>query len=242
VHATYYRQDIARALHDDNCHVGFDRLYSIAILRYYFPGMYAFLHDHVRTILKCQMTKRPAHTSQIPVGAPQRVAPGERWIVDFHGSISPSFGKKYILVFINSTSFWPEMCAVTDTNAETFVQAFFDLVISRFGWSKQIASQSGNGSAFIAQLTALFCKNFNVRQCFSTAYHSQLQTRMEAFATTIRNSLRALCNKQNEWSKRLSACSRDVLSRYSHYEFRAIATRSTPRRAWYIRHRSGKCD
>jgi transposase InsO family protein len=200
-----FRQEVARALHDDNCHIGSDRLYSTARLRSYFPDMYAFLREHVRTCLKCQIAKRPIHPGQVPVGALPLGPPCLRWVGDFHGPFPQSNGHRYILAFIDSTSLWPELCAVPNTSAETVVQALFDCVISRYGWPLEIALQTENGSGFTAKLTALFCKTFNVKQHFSTAYHPQSQSRVEAFADTIHKSLRVLCKKQTDWSKHLSA-------------------------------------
>ena len=200
-----YRPDIARALHDENCHVGFDRLYSTARLRYYFPGMYTFLHDHVRTCMKCQTAKRPIHPGQAPVGALPVVPPGARWIADFHGPFRESNNRKFTMTIIDSASLWPELIAVPDVSAETVVQTLFDSVISRYGWPKEIALQTDNGSGFVARLTSLFCKTFNIKQHFSTAYHPQSQSKVEAFADTIHKSLRVLCAKQSDWSKHLSA-------------------------------------
>jgi len=114
-------------------HTGFDRLYATARMRYHWPGMYTFLHDHVRTCLICQQIKSPTHPTKTPTGALPVAASGERWIADYHGSFKTSEGgKKYILVFIDSASLWPEMVATEDTSAETTVQALFDCVISRW--------------------------------------------------------------------------------------------------------------
>jgi hypothetical protein len=58
---TALRAQLARELHNNNTHLGFDRLYSTAKTRYYWPGMYAFPREHVLTCLGCQQAKRPVH-------------------------------------------------------------------------------------------------------------------------------------------------------------------------------------
>jgi hypothetical protein len=45
--STALRAQVAKKLHDNNCHLGFDRLYATAQTRYYWPGIYAFLREHV---------------------------------------------------------------------------------------------------------------------------------------------------------------------------------------------------
>jgi len=188
------RESIASSLHDNNAHIGFDRLYAMARTRYHWPGMYTFLHDHVRTWLTCQMIKAPTHLVKTPVGALSTVPPGERWIVDFHG-IFPASGsddKRYILVFIDSASLWPEMVAVRDTSAENVVQSLFDCIISRWGFPKQIDLQSDNGSGFIAKLTDLCCRTFGITQCFSTPFRPQPQSKVESHAKVIHQTLKVL--------------------------------------------------
>ena len=201
-----FRKDIAIGLHDCNGHIGSDRLYATARVRYHWPGMYTFLHEHVATCLKCQMGKSQTHPMQTPVGAMPTVMPGERWLADFHGPFVTSGGdKRYVLVFIDSASMWPELIATADTSAETVVQALFDHVIARFGFPREISLQTDNGSGFIAKLTRLCCKTFGVKQYFSTPYHPQPQAKVEGFAKIIHNSLRILCDNQADWSKHLQA-------------------------------------
>jgi len=201
-----FQRELAIQLHDNNSHIGFDRLYVTTRSKYYWPGMYTFLHDHVTSCFTCQMVKGNNHPNRTPVGALPVVPPGERWIADYHGPFPVSIGdKRYILVFVNSASLWPEMVAVPDTSAETTVQALFECVISRYGFPKEISLQTDNGSGFIARLTALCCKTFGIKQYFSTPYHPQPQTKVESFAKIIHQSLKVLCAKQTDWSQHLAA-------------------------------------
>jgi len=84
-------------VHDNNNHIGFDRLYSTARSKYYWPGMYTFLHDHVSTCLTCQKVKGDTHPNKTPVGALPVVPPEELWVTDFHGPYPVSDkDKRYI--------------------------------------------------------------------------------------------------------------------------------------------------
>jgi len=127
---------------------------------------------------------------------------------DFHGPFPVSNKeKRYILVFIDSASLWPEMVATVDTSAESVVQALFEYVISRYAFPKEISLQTDNGSGSIARLTAICCKIFGIKQYFSTPYHPQPQTKVESFAKTIHQSLKVLCTQQADWSQHLAAVS-----------------------------------
>ena len=68
-----------------------------------------------------------------------------------------------------------------------------------------MSMQSDNGSGFIAKLTSLFCKTFNIKQSFASPYHPEPQSKVEAIARTIHNSLKVMCTKQEDWSKHLQA-------------------------------------
>jgi len=52
-----FQKDIAIQPHDNNSHIGFDRLYAIARSKYYWPGMYTFLDDHGRHVSHVRWSK-----------------------------------------------------------------------------------------------------------------------------------------------------------------------------------------
>ena len=168
-----FREDVAIGLHDSNCHPGFDRTYSMARSRYWWPGMYAFIKQHVTTCLDCQQAKRPTHPGKTPICSLPAVAPLTRWHLDFHGPMVESNNKRYVLVLIDSSSMWVELIATEDCTAETVVRALFDNVISRFGLPRGISLLTDNGSGFIARLATKFCQVFGIKQFFTTPYHAQ---------------------------------------------------------------------
>jgi len=200
-----FREDVAIGLHDNNCHPGFDRTYSMARSRYWWPGMYAFIKQHVTTCFDCQQAKRPTHPGKTPICSLPAVAPLTRWHLDFHGPMVESNNKRYVLVLIDSSSMWVELIATEDCTAETVVRALFDNVISRFGLPRGISLLTDNGSGFIARLATKFCQVFGIKQFFTTPYHAQTNSRAEQFADTIHKSLRLLCNNQADWAEHLQA-------------------------------------
>jgi hypothetical protein len=107
-----FRAQIAIGLHDNNLHLGFQRLYATARMRYYFPNMYAFLKEHMFTCQICQEAKRPVHPDRVPLLPLPNPKPLTYWIADFHGPFPPSCeegeggenAKNYVLCLIDSTS------------------------------------------------------------------------------------------------------------------------------------------
>ena len=113
------RAFIAHGLHELICHPGFDRVYATARSRYYFPGMYQFLKDHVLSCEACQKSKPPVHMNKTPVQNLPVCEPLSRYCIDHHGPLISSDGYKYILVVIDSASMWVELIPVKDTTAPT---------------------------------------------------------------------------------------------------------------------------
>ena len=168
------REIVARELHNNNGHLGVDRLYSTVKCRYYWPGQYKYLHDYVITCLDCQRCKRPIHRGKTPVGELPITNPCTRFNVDIHGSYPLSGdGYRFVLAFICCTSGWPELIAVRDTSAEAVVQAIHDHIVCRYGLCRSLTLQSDCGSAFISKLTKLYCQMFGVKQSFSSPYRPQ---------------------------------------------------------------------
>jgi O-acetyl-ADP-ribose deacetylase (regulator of RNase III) len=213
---TNLRPALAKALHDSNCHLGFSRLYVTARTRYFFPGMYVFLRDHVKTCLVCQQVKRPPTHQPVPIVNMPVHPPLTYWVIDFHGPFSPSppightldsccAPNKYILTVVDSSSMWPELIAVPDCSAETVCQSLFDCIVSRMGVPQGMSLQSDCGSAFISKLCASWTKLLGIKQYFSTPYHPSPNARAENMGETIHKSLKVLCSKHTTWSKHLQS-------------------------------------
>jgi O-acetyl-ADP-ribose deacetylase (regulator of RNase III)/transposase InsO family protein len=208
-----FQAQIAIGLHDKNLHLGFQRLYATARMRYYFPNMYAFLKEHVFTCQICQEAKRPVHPERVPLLPLPNPKPLTYWVADFHGPFPPSCeegedagnAKKYVLCFIDSTSMFPELVAVRDTSAKTFIRAFFDNVVARYGVPKGITLQSDNGAAFIAKVSKMFAQTFGIRRNFSSPHHPCVNSRCEQFGDSLNKALRILTTEQNNWSSHLQA-------------------------------------
>jgi O-acetyl-ADP-ribose deacetylase (regulator of RNase III)/transposase InsO family protein len=200
-----YRKYIGTELHDKAALIGFDRVYAMARMRYFWPRLYSDLKHHVITCLTCQKCKREVQPMQVPVGTLPTPLPLTRFHMDFFGPLRESNGKWFILFIIDAATMWPELIATDNLEARTVCDALYDNIISRFGLPRSLAVVSDNGSAFTSNLAAAFTKTYGISQHFTTPYHKQANSRAEQFGQTIHQSLRVLCSKQADWSKHLQA-------------------------------------
>ena len=93
--------EVTKAYHDNNGHIGFDKLYESIRVKYIWPRMYADLSEYVRSCIECQQTKRPVHLKKAPLQSEDVFS---RWHLDYLGPLPLSNGFRYILVAIDSTS------------------------------------------------------------------------------------------------------------------------------------------
>jgi len=55
------RDDLTKAYHDNNSHIGFEKLCESIRSKYYWPLMCRDLVEYVNSRPECQQTKRPVH-------------------------------------------------------------------------------------------------------------------------------------------------------------------------------------
>jgi hypothetical protein len=199
-----FREQMAHILHDKNCHVGADRVYAAARLKYFYPGQYTHLRKHVLSCEVCQKSKEVNHSQKAPIGELGLQVLGQKWFCDIHGPFTKTTsGYSYVCVFVEHVSLWTEFYPLAQVTAEAIVQAFLDCVISRFEAVTQLCLVSDRGSAFTSQLVNLFCKIFHVTQVLTSPYKHNQNQPAEVIGATINKSLQILCTDHKEWDKAL---------------------------------------
>jgi O-acetyl-ADP-ribose deacetylase (regulator of RNase III) len=197
-----FRDKIACVQHNNNCHVGADRVFAASRFEYFYPGQYTHLRKHVLSCETCQKAKEMTHPQKAPIGDLGLTVLGQKWFLDTHGPFpQTAAGNSYICVFIEHVSLWTEFYPMAQLTAEAIVHAFLDCVISRFGAAKQLCLVSDRGSAFTSQLMATFSKVFHITQIFSAPYKHNQNQPAEIIDATINKSLRILCADNKEWDK-----------------------------------------
>jgi hypothetical protein len=78
-----FRNYIVTELHEKTAHIGFDGVYAMSPMKYFWPRAYSDLKHHVITCLTCQKCKREVHPLQVPVGTLPTPLPLTRFHMDF---------------------------------------------------------------------------------------------------------------------------------------------------------------
>jgi len=198
---TSLRYEILSNAHDHvtGGHLGTHKTYQKLRTRYWWKGMFKDTDHWCKSCIDCSMKKSPRNRHKAPLlpipvgGAFDRVA------VDIIGPLKTTTkGNKYIIVFMDYYSRWPEAIAVQNIDAATVARVFVDEIISRHGAPIEILSD--RGSNFLSSLFREVCKIFKIHKLSTSSYHPQTDGLVERFNGTLIQSLSMYVNKdQTDW-------------------------------------------
>ena len=111
-------------------------------------------------------------------------------------------GNRYVIVFVDYLTKWPEVYAVPDQTAPTIARLFVEEVVSRHGVPSKLLSN--RGPAFLSKLLLSVCECLGVRKVNTSAYHPQCDGVVERFNRTLTDMLaKSVSPGVTEWDQRL---------------------------------------
>ena len=203
---TSLRQEILIGGHDDPLagHLGVNKTYEKLRERYYWPKMFADVQFWCLSCTHCQMKKSPKQRQTAPIlpipveGAFDRVA------VDCLGPFPVSdSGNRYIVVFSDYLTRYPEAFAVPTIDAPTIADLLVNEILPRHGAPRTLLSD--RGSNFLSRLVKEVCFLMDTKKTFTTSYHPQCDGLVERFNGTLAQSLSHYVNSsQKDWDRYLN--------------------------------------
>ncbi len=141
-------------------------------------------------------TFRPSLTP-IPVGGPfHRVA------VDILQLPLTANGNRYVAVFMDYLTKWPEAYAIPDQKSETIAKLFVENIVCRHGIPEELLSD--RGANFLSSLMQEICRLLGVKKINTSGYHPQTDGLVEKFNSTLINMMAKSCEvKDRDWDERL---------------------------------------
>ena len=216
------------AYHDNNCHVGQERLYNSLKMKYWFPLMYSTVLQYVASCVICQRTKTSQHRKKAPLKPLEVVEPFGRVHMDFVGPLPQTTeGYRHILIVVDSTTLYVEAFATRSTTAEEVAEILYKEIIARYGVMRELLTDQG--SSFRNKLIAQLCKLLNIKHRFSSSHHPHTDGKAERMVQTVIRSLKLICDTQTQWAEKITP----VLMSYRSTVSMAIGT--SPYHALYGR-------
>ena len=165
--------------------------------RYYFPHMYHYTKEYVRTCAVCQKYKLDTSGKK---GFLKPINPGglfEKWGCDIVGPIPRSAdGNSYLLVATEYKSRWVVAKAVRQATAYDLVEFMIDHIICPFGTPKLLITD--RGTQYMSAKFVELCKVMGIRHVPTTAYSPWQDGLTESINKDL---IQKICVYTNEKSK-----------------------------------------
>lgn len=200
------RLDALKSYHDSLAgggHLGVDKVKTAMYQKYYWPGMHNDIVTYVKSCDRCQLAKRdynPHKPPMVPMPMSKRF---ERWHIDILGPLNRTEeGYEYVLLCIDSFTRWSEAFPLKSQSAKETADVLYKEIFTRFGAPKILFSDRGRN--FMSNLVNALCELFQITQHHTSAYHPNTNGMVERQNSTLAQSLRAYCGKeQSRWPQLL---------------------------------------
>ena len=173
-------------------HAGTKAMIRILKERYVWPRMADDVKEWCRTCQSCQASKVIRHTrSQLaPFPSFGRFECVHMDIAEMKVSANDSFGRRYIVTFIDRTTKWIELEPVANITAEVVARALVNTWVSRFGVPLYLVTD--RGSQFESELFACLSRLVGFYRIRTTSYHPQSNGAIERIHKTLKTSVKAV--------------------------------------------------
>lgn len=158
------RYEVLVNAHDDLAggHLGVYKTYEKLRDRYYWRGMYKDVEHWVRSCNDCSTRKKPRNKLRAPLLPIPVSAAYERMAVDILGPLPVTWkGNRYIVVFVEYLTKWPEIFPVKNIEAITIARLITDEIIPRHGAPRTLLSD--RGSNFLSAIVKEVCSLYSIK-------------------------------------------------------------------------------
>ena len=194
------RQEIMIHNHDSYVggHLGVLKTFTKIRDRFWWSTMYQDVELYCRSCLICQRRKIPRRQRETALlGTPIADYPFLRVGVDVVGPLPQTLsGNKYIVVFTDSFTRWPEAFPVPEQKEETIAQLLVEELICRYGAPKYLVSD--RGSNFLSCLSMKVYELLKINKITTTSYHPQSNGITERFNGVLIEMLSMFSN-ESDW-------------------------------------------
>lgn len=196
------RNDVIKSYHDSiagGCHLGVQRTYVAIKQKYFWPKMYQNIYDYVTSCDICQRVKRETSARNAPLHPLPVQGTFDRWHMDILAGLPKTKqGYQYILLVTDSLSHWSEALPMKTQEATEVAHLLYKEIFTRYGAPRTLVSDRGQN--FMSNIVQILCKIFQVTRHVTSSYHPQSNVACERINSTLAQSLRAYCQKeQTHW-------------------------------------------
>jgi hypothetical protein len=203
------RAEIMESFHDDifGGHLGIAKTVQKIATRFYWPKLTQEVTIYCQQCHLCNTRKGVKLQKHAQLNSmPSTKIPFEKVAVDLVGPIHQSIdGHKWIIVFTDYATKWPEAFPLFDATARTIAEIFMEQIVCRHGAPTELLSDRGQN--FLANIIKEICEICNTRKHYTCGYSPQTNGLCENFNKTLINMISMYCNtQQDDWPKFIPFC------------------------------------
>ena len=189
--------DLVKLAHENNAHVGRDKLYYLVQPYIFHPKLRTIVADVTRTCEHCLRMKPYSVNPPPSVIRIQSEKPFEKVHIDVLQLPHSSFGHKYVLNAVDQYSKWLASQPLREKSARTVSTAFSRILSGLPSLPDTVVSD--NGGEFTGEPFQDLLKQYNIKHIFTTPYSPQSNGLVERVNRTLLGLLSGLCSP-NSWS------------------------------------------
>ena len=195
------RELFTYAYHDRMGHPGQAKTLKLMKPRLFWPGMDAFVVNHIRGCRKCLQSKS-MRTANDRHRATFGAYPFDEVHVDVKTMPKSHDGFSKLLIFVDSLSRWVEAVPFEkDPTSEQVLDAFISRIALRYGWPRSLRNDGGSNLA--NKLAEQIHKASGTKPNQGSKYHPESQGIVERFQKTLTEMSRASDEGGNSWTDHL---------------------------------------
>ena len=184
------QEALTRSVHERMLHLNQAKISAVLHRSYFWPSMRKDIRKFLADCPTCELAKARQNTAHglfqaLPVHAPRSC-----WCMDFQGQGVSETGESEALAFIDPTSRYVVVIPLPNREVATWLQAFLDHIVFRFG--PPLILHSDAAPEFLSEALELLAKAADIRTTTTMGHYARGNGVIEVFWRFWNRCLRIL--------------------------------------------------